>query len=196
MFKKLLPILGLLLLVSCEGELTTEQLEDAVNGAGTETVAPKPITDWLDQAAFLEDATCTVTSTTLTDEFINEVGENRTSVDYFMGQEFKLGGGTNSYSKSTGREYIGFQSDAALNPNVRMFITTNKEGTHNSLNIGTPSGNNDEDLSIRAGSFTLNDEGTVVGTMEWMRTDVGREFPRYTIFNQETEVFTITLKCK
>ena len=206
MFKKLLPILGLLLLVSCQ--IDTEDTELCANGdqdacqriadsltTHTPPPPPKPINDWLDKADFLTDKTCTVTETTLTDEFINEVGSNETSVNYLIGQEMKLGGGTYSHSKSTGREYIGFQSDATLNGNVRLFISTNKEGTHNSFNVGTPSGNTDENLSIRT-FYTLNDAGTLVGTMVWMRTDVGRDVPQYTMFDEVTEVFTITLKCK
>ena len=192
MFKKLLPILGLLLLVSCEGELTEEQITNAVNGTGTVTIPPQPITNWLDKAAFLEGKTCTVTETTLTDEFINALGPTQTSVDYLIGQEFKLGNGHDSFNHNSGTEYIGFQSDAALNSNVRMFIRADEGGEMNDfLTVGTQSNNEDENLSVRKASYTLDDAGTIVGTMEWIRTDVG-----YTLLNQETEVFTITLKCK
>ena len=198
MFKKLLPILGLLLLVSCEGELTEEQIADAVNGTGTVTVPPpppKPITNWLDKAEFLTDKTCTVTSTTLTDDDIANFGSNATSVNYLIGQEFKLGSGTYFYSTGTGRSYLDFESSVALNGNARMFIGANKEETHNTLSIGTPSSNDDAYLSTRS-SYTLDDEGNMVGTMQWIGTDVGRDGPGLTMFDQETEVFTITLKCK
>ena len=192
MFKKLLPILGLLLLVSCEGELTEKQIEDAVNGTSTETIPPKPITNWLDKADFLANKTCTVTETTLTNEFINDVASNDTSVNFFIGQEFKLGNGDTHLSKATLKEYIRFEDD---NTEAKMNIRSDEAGEYNTMTVSASAGSG-ENLSIRVGSYTLNDAGTVVGTMEWMRTDVGRDYRYHTMFNQETEVFTITLNCK
>ena len=195
MFKKLLPILGLLLLVSCEGELTVEQLEDAVNGTGTVTLPPPPpklITNWLDKADFLANKTCTVTETTLTNDFIKAIDPEGTLVDYMIGQEFKLSNGHGSFNHTSETEYIGFQSDAALNSKVRMFIRADEGGEINDyLTVGTlNSSGNDENLSIRKAIYTLDEAGTIVGTMTWLR--VGQV---YTLLNQETEKFTITLKC-
>ena len=198
--KKLLPIFGLLLLVSCN----VEETGDCLNGdkSACERAAKverAEIKDWVKITDFLVNKTCSLSSIDITDEEVElEGGEKDISFEEVAGFNSTLDLAENRTGTS-GMEYKSLTDSLVSGDGIRMTVSASEDGSNNTVILGLRSYTTELGAFSMRGKFKLFNDGVLEVDHYFTRLNKGPHWKKYIGSSELTEEgidFKYTITCK
>ena len=198
--KKLLPILGLLLLVSCN----VEETGDCLNGdkSACERAAKverAEITDWIKITDFLVDRTCSLSSIDITDEEVElEGGEKDISFEEVAAFDSTLDFPEDRIG-SSGMKYKTLTDSLVSGDGIRMTVSASEDGSNNTVILGLRSSMTELGTFAVRGKFKLFNDGVLELDNYFMTLNKGPHWKKYIGSSELIEDgidFKYTITCK